>query len=227
MFTRRYESYETMYPSIDKEEDYSIMGSVDLSFSARKTLLADDDCVIYDPHYELKSTTSQVIDRSEMPATVKNEILSESDDDEEDDEEEVHVLLVNESDFDDYEIQRQQSVTYLVDSNGEIGTYNLSFSYTLDGNEVYSQDYTTDFEEMMQVPIYLRDTGVVIENRPAIIESLDKPSIKAHVHDIDQQWKDFLQATELREELEFAAQSKREHTKRALSIISLLRSGLF
>jgi len=175
--------------------------------------------------YRLVLAVNQSIDQSEIPPNVLEEIFEAKGDESDDDSDGVDSIfdVIERDNLDSFEIIREQVVRYDVSGNGDIDTYDLTYTYSIDEEEVHEASYSSEYGMRITAPVTLAETGEEVDRKPAITLLLTNAELEREVKNMDES----LYHLAFAELASFGAQDQEQHRHQALAIISLLGSGLF
>ncbi|MFZ1301574.1 MAG: hypothetical protein WAQ27_03285 [Candidatus Microsaccharimonas sp.] len=224
---------ESLGAEYELDEAYiqPIMNELTLSFFALKKYVetkdGEDEVLI--PSYKIISTTSQEIEKLEIPEKVLEEIFEDFDEDEDDDDDrdeddEDYPINWAKQNLDEFDIHRVQQVEYDIDHEGEIEDYTISYEYLIDDRQVHEVSYTHSSDEYSWAPILLAN-GTSLEKRPVVLTVLTKDEIKLETKGIDTAFEEFMLEKSLRELTALSGLPKEEHIRRLLSMIGLVSGG--
>gem|GEM_PF-2238021 len=213
---------------VGDQEVQPIFNEISISFSAIKRGIEDEGGSFEVPYYKITSTTSQDIDKNDIPSDVLDKIF-------EDGEEEEHPLhdIMEESDdeggftADDLnmvELRRIQEVEYEINHDGGIEDYEISYAYSFDNTVVHEVGYNLVAARAASAMIPVGNDQIN-ERRPLILPSLDADAIEREVEGFHAELMAFLFEQSEKDLMEFTGQPEEEHRKRILGMISLLSSG--
>lgn len=212
------------------EEIEPIFNEINISFSAVKRYLETEKGERLVPHYKISSSTSQDIEKQEIPSEVLAEILEDAEEEYEehplyDVMEDINVDLDSVVDnLDDIDIQRTQKDEYTFNHLGEIEEYSTNYSYMFNDAEVYSQEYDDSPWDFSWVPLQFTDSSIV-EARPFLLALLNEESIRSETKNLDASFQEFLFDEDMRKITELGGISRQEHTRRIIGMIGMLSTG--
>ncbi|MDB5180030.1 MAG: hypothetical protein JWN12_662 [Candidatus Saccharibacteria bacterium] len=177
--------------------------------------------------YKLTMSISQSIDQSEVPQQVLDEIFESKRDVEDEDEFESVLDVVERDNLDEFDITREQVISYDITGCGDIETYELGYTYSIEDEEVHEINYSSEYGTRITAPITIAKTGEEVDRRPAVLLYLTDAQLELEVNEMDESWFQFIQERTLTEIASFGAQDQAQHRHQALAMISLLSSGLF
>jgi hypothetical protein len=176
--------------------------------------------------YKLTMSISQSIDQSEVPKHVLDEIF-ESKDDGDNSEFESVLDDVERDNLDEFDITREQIISYDITGGGDIETYELGYTYLIDDEEVHEINYSSEYGARITTPITLAETDEEVDRSPAVLLYLSDSQLELEVEEMDDSWFRFVQEQTMTEIASFGAQDQAQHRQQALAMISILSSGMF
>ena len=178
--------------------------------------------------YQLSMSIDQTIDQSEIPPYVLDEIFEQVEElNDVHDEFDTEFDIPDRDNLDEFEVIRRQKITYDVSTSGEVTSYDLNYSYSIDDIEVHEVDYCSEYGARLTIPIKIGKSGEEVDQRPINVLFLTDAKIDTETGDLDTSWLEFINEGTLREITSFGAQSQSEHRHQALAMVGLLTSGIF
>ncbi|MBC7565242.1 hypothetical protein H7100_03390 [Candidatus Saccharibacteria bacterium] len=185
-------------------------------------------------NYQLTMSVSQSINQSEVPRNVLDEIFDSANDyhDDDDDHDEYESILdeVNRDNLDEFEIVREQEIIYNISGGGEIKTYELAYTYSIEDEQVHDVTYSSEYGQRIMMPMTLAGTGEEVDKRPVTQLRLTNEQFDRElkdVKDMDASWLRYIQEASLKEIVSFGAQDQQQHRRQALAMIGLIGSGMY
>jgi len=178
--------------------------------------------------YRVTMSISQSVQQSEVPPYILDEIFESKEEVDDDEEESYDTILdsVERDNIDDFEIKREQSVTYRIGDQGEIEAYYLSYSYLIEDEVVHDIDYSSDYGTRITAPIALAETGEIVDRKPAVLLYLSDAQLETEIKEMDESWFQYIQHQTITELAAFGAQDQEQHRRQVLAMISLVSSGM-
>lgn len=193
-----------------------IVSRLHVQFSAVKH--EDDDG--RQESYRIRTASSQEIDESEIPPFVMDAIFGEHGEEVPDDlhdHDYTDLDLPDRDMLDEVVIEREHSIEYVINQDGEIIDYSIGADYLFDGDSVHDHEYRESLEQ--GEGFIAVNNG--IEFRPAVLTPLTKEVIDVESKRIEQRLAELGMQDEITEGV-----TRVVHTKRALSMLAIISSGM-
>lgn len=215
-------------PNVEPVVIEPIFNEIFISFSAEKKLMEFDGGDVYGPLYNIMSTTTQEIDKTDIPENVLEDIFAEAED-----EESFMGAIAEQAgvgdgfkdieDLETIDIQRVQEVEYDIDYAGGIIDYSIHYSYTFENEVVHEVGFDSEAErarEGLETAPVVSD-GSIQERRPTVLTLLNEESLSSEIDEIDTA----LFEVSLQDVLRFTGLPEEEHRRRILGMVSMLSTG--